>query len=124
MINRATLVGRLVEDVYLRYTSSGIATAAFTLAVTRPFANQNGVREVDFIRCVAWRKTAENLANYTKEGDIIGVNGRIQTRSYENQDGRRVYVTEVVADSVQLLDRSGSNTTEKQQKDADDDLPF
>lgn len=114
MINRATLVGRLVEDVDLRYTPSGIATATFTLAVTRPFANQEGVREADFIRCVAWRKTAENLANYTKKGSMIGVDGRIQTRSYE-KDGRRVYVTEVVADSVQFLGRSGSNTAEKQQ---------
>ncbi|GAB6891121.1 single-stranded DNA-binding protein [Geobacillus stearothermophilus] len=113
MINRATLIGRLVEDVDLRYTPSGIATATFTLAVTRPFANQEGVREADFIRCVAWRKTAENLANYTKKGSMIGVDGRIQTRSYE-KDGRRVYVTEVVADTVQFLGRSGSNTTEKQ----------
>lgn len=114
MINRATLIGRLVEDVDLRYTPSGIATAAFTLAVTRPFANQEGVREADFIRCVAWRKTAENLANYTKKGSMIGVDGRIQTRSYE-KDGRRVYVTEVVADTVQFLARSGSQEGGKQQ---------
>ncbi|MED4978250.1 single-stranded DNA-binding protein [Geobacillus stearothermophilus] len=114
MINRATLVGRLVEDVDLRYTPSGIAAATFTLAVTRPFANQEGVREADFIRCVAWRKTAENLANYTKKGSMIAVDGRIQTRSYE-KDGRRVYVTEVVADTVQFLARGGSNTAEKQQ---------
>lgn len=115
MINRATLVGRLVEDVDLRYTPSGIATATFTLAVTRPFANQEGVREADFIRCVAWRKTAENLANYTKKGSMIGVDGRIQTRSYENQEGRRVYVTEVVVDTVQFLTRSGSQEGGKQQ---------
>ncbi|KYD28068.1 single-stranded DNA-binding protein [Geobacillus stearothermophilus] len=115
MINRATLVGRLVEDVDLRYTPSGIATATFTLAVTRPFANQEGVREADFIRCVAWRKTAENLANYTKKGSMIGVDGRIQTRSYE-KDGRRVYVTEVVADTVQFLSRpEGAQSGDRQQ---------
>lgn len=115
MINRATLIGRLVEDVDLRYTPSGIATATFTLAVTRPFANQEGVREADFIRCVAWRKTAENLANYTKKGSMIAVDGRIQTRSYE-RDGRRVYVTEVVADTVQFLSRpEGAQSGDKQQ---------
>lgn len=115
MINRATLIGRLVEDVDLRYTPSGIAAAAFTLAVTRPFANQEGVREADFIRCVAWRKTAENVANYTKKGSLIAVDGRIQTRNYE-KDGRRVYVTEVVADTVQFLSRpESSNSADKQQ---------
>ena len=115
MINRAILIGRLVEDVELKYTPSGIATAAFTLAVTRTFSNQDGVREADFIRCVAWRKTAENLANYTKKGSMIGVDGRIQTRSYE-KDGRRVYVTEVVADSVQFLNRpEGAQSGDKQQ---------
>lgn len=115
MINRAILIGRLVEDVELKYTPSGIATAAFTLAITRPFANQEGVREADFIRCVAWRKTAENVANYTKKGSLIAVDGRIQTRNYE-KDGRRVYVTEVVVDTVQFLSRpESSNSADKQQ---------
>ncbi|MED4978262.1 single-stranded DNA-binding protein [Geobacillus stearothermophilus] len=113
-MNRVVLVGRLTKDAELRYTSSGVAVASFTLAVNRPFANQQGEREADFVNVVAWRKTAENLANYTKKGSMIGVDGRIQTRSYE-KDGRRVYVTEVVADTVQFLGRSGSNTAEKQQ---------
>ncbi|MGG2988711.1 single-stranded DNA-binding protein [Geobacillus stearothermophilus] len=113
-MNRVVLVGRLTKDAELRYTPSGVAVASFTLAVNRPFANQQGEREADFVNVVAWRKTAENLANYTKKGSMIAVDGRIQTRSYE-KDGRRVYVTEVVADTVQFLGRSGSNTAEKQQ---------
>lgn len=113
-MNRVVLVGRLTKDAELRYTPKGTAVAFFTLAVQRPFVNQQNEREVDFIQCVAWRKTAENLANYTKKGSMIGVDGRIQTRSYE-KDGRRVYVTEVVADSVQFLGRSGSNNEEKAQ---------
>lgn len=113
-MNRVVLVGRLTKDAELRYTPSGVAVASFTLAVNRPFANQQGEREADFVNVVAWRKTAENLANYTKKGSMIAVDGRIQTRSYE-KDGRRVYVTEVVADSVQFLGRSGSQEGGKQQ---------
>ncbi|MED5040666.1 single-stranded DNA-binding protein [Geobacillus stearothermophilus] len=113
-MNRVVLVGRLTKDAELRYTPSGVAVASLTLAVNRPFANQQGEREADFVNVVAWRKTAENLANYTKKGSMIGVDGRIQTRSYE-KDGRRVYVTEVVADTVQFLARGGSQKGGKQQ---------
>ena len=112
MINNVTLVGRLTKDPELKYTSGGNATANFTLAVNRSFKNQNGEREADFINCVIWRKQAETLANYAKKGKMIGVTGRIQTRSYENSQGQRVYVTEVVAESFQLLDygdRSSNN---------------
>lgn len=109
-MNRVVLVGRLTKDPDLRYTPNGIAVATFTLAVNRPFANQNGEREADFINCVVWRKPAENVANFLKKGNLAGVDGRIQTRHYDGQDGKRVYVTEVHADSVQFLEpKSASN---------------
>ncbi|SDZ65226.1 single-strand DNA-binding protein [Evansella caseinilytica] len=108
MINRIVLVGRLTKDPELRYTANGIAVATFTLAVNRPFSNQQGNREADFINCVIWRKPAENVANFLKKGSLAGVDGRLQTRSYDNNEGRRVYVTEVVADSVQFLEPRGT----------------
>lgn len=104
MMNRVVLVGRLTKDPELRYTPSGVAIATFTLAVNRTFTNQQGEREADFINCVIWRKPAENVANFLKKGSLAGVDGRIQTRSYEGQDGKRVYVTEVLAESVQFLE--------------------
>lgn len=104
MINNCTLVGRLVADPNLRYTSSGNPVATFTLAVNRNFTSADGNREADFINCVIWRKPAETLANYAKKGALIGVTGRIQTRFYDNQQGQRVYVTEVIADNFQLLE--------------------
>lgn len=109
MINRVVLVGRLTKDPDLRITPNGVAVATFTLAVNRTFTNQQGEREADFIQCVVWRRQAENVANYLKKGSLAGVDGRVQTRNYEAQDGRRVYVTEVVADNVQFLEpRSAS----------------
>lgn len=102
MMNRVILVGRLTKDPELRYTPSGAAVATFTLAVNRTFTNQQGEREADFINCVVWRRQAENAANFLKKGSLAGVDGRLQSRSYEGQDGRRVYVTEVVAESVQF----------------------
>lgn len=90
MINRVVLVGRLTKDPELRYTPNGIASTRFTVAVNRAFSNQQGEREADFISCVAWRKQAENLANFMRKGSLIGVEGRIQTGSYEGQDGKRV----------------------------------
>jgi len=104
MLNRTILVGRLVKDPELKYTPNGIAVSTFTLAVNRTFSNQSGEREADYINCVVWRKPAENVANFLKKGSLAGVDGRLQSRSYEGQDGKRVYVTEVVADSVQFLD--------------------
>ncbi|WP_338471217.1 single-stranded DNA-binding protein [Niallia sp. XMNu-256] len=109
MINRVILVGRLTRDPELRYTPNGVAVATFSLAVNRPFSNQQGEREADFINCVVWRKQAENVANFLKKGSLAGVDGRIQTRNYEGQDGKRVYVTEVVAESVQFLEPKGSS---------------
>lgn len=104
MINNVVVVGRLTRAVDLRYTSNGTAYASFTLATDRDFKNQNGEKETDFINCVMWRKPAENLANYTKKGSLIGVEGRIQTRNYENQQGQRVYVTEVLAEKFSFLE--------------------
>lgn len=103
-MNRTVLVGRLTKDVDLRYTPNGKAVANFTLAVNRPFKNANGENEADFILCQVWGKTAENLANYMGKGSQVGVDGRIATRNYDNDQGQRVYVTEVVADNVQFLE--------------------
>ncbi|MFJ7661997.1 single-stranded DNA-binding protein [Lysinibacillus sp. NPDC097162] len=103
MINRVVLVGRLVADPELRYTPNGIASCKFRVAVNRPFKNE-GEQQADFISCVAWRKQAENLANFMKKASLIGLEGRIQTGSYEGQDGKRVFTTDVVADSIQFLE--------------------
>ncbi|HLS35786.1 MAG TPA: single-stranded DNA-binding protein [Bacillota bacterium] len=114
MMNRAVLVGRLTRDPDLRYTPNGVAVANFTLAVNRPFTNQQGERDADFINCVVWRRQAENLANYMKKGSMVGVDGRIQTRTYEDQDGKTVYVTEVVADNVHFLESRGSSRRQEE----------
>ncbi|MEE6729930.1 single-stranded DNA-binding protein [Pediococcus pentosaceus] len=109
MINRTVLVGRLTKDPELRYTSSGTAVATFTVAVNRQFTNSNGEREADFINCVMWRMLAENFANFTRKGSLVGIDGRIQTRSYENKQGQRVFITEIVAEKFSLLDSKNSN---------------
>lgn len=103
MINRVILTGRLTKEVELSYTPSGVASAKFTLAVNRAFANQSGEREADFINIQAWRKTAESAANFLNKGSMVGVDGKLQSGSYE-KDGKRVYFTNVVADSVQFLE--------------------
>ena len=104
MINRVVLVGRLTRDPELRTTGSGISVATFTLAVDRQYTNAQGERGADFISCVIWRKAAENFCNFTSKGSLVGIDGRIQTRSYDNKDGQRVYVTEVVVDNFALLE--------------------
>lgn len=109
MLNNVVLVGRMTDNAELRYTPNNQAVATFRLAVNRPFKSQNGEREADFINCVIWRQQAENLANWAKKGALIGITGRIQTRNYENQQGQRVYVTEVIADSFQLLEFNKQN---------------
>lgn len=137
MINNVVMIGRLTRDVELRYTTTNVAVATFTLAVNRNFKNADGEREADFINCIMWRQQAENLANWTKKGMLVGITGRIQTRSYENQQGQRVYVTEVVAESFQVLEKR-DNAANKSSLDnqmppnfsgrpmdiSDDDLPF
>ena len=109
MINRTTLTGRLTRNVDLRYTQSGVAVGSFTLAVDRRFTNANGQRDADFINCVIWRKSAENFANFVHKGSLVGIDGRIQTRNYENQQGQRVYVTEVVVENFALLEPRSAN---------------
>jgi single-strand DNA-binding protein len=112
MINQVTLVGRLTKDPDLRITPEGTAVCNLTLAVNRPFKNQHGEYETDFVHCTIWRKTAENTANFCRKGSVIGITGKIHTRNYMNQEGKRVYVTEVVAETVQFLSRR--STTEEQ----------
>lgn len=117
MINNVVLIGRLTRDPELRYTPSNVAVATFNLAVNRNFKGTNGEREADFINCIMWRKQAENFANWVKKGALIGVTGRIQTRSYDNQQGQRVYVTEVVAEQFQLLEsRNSQGQSQGQQR--------
>ena len=103
MINRVVLVGRLTKDPVLRKTANGVSVTSFTVACTRRF-KQEGQPDADFINTVAWNKTADSVSQYTHKGSLVGVEGRIQTRSYDDQSGKRVYVTEVVADSVQFLE--------------------
>ncbi len=116
-MNRVVLIGRLTKDPELRYTSSNIASATFSLAVNRPFQNQNGVTEADFINIVVWRKQAETAKKYLTKGSLIGVEGRIQTRNYDGADGKKVYVTEVVADRFEFLESKG-------QRGANADIEF
>lgn len=142
MINRVVLVGRLTKDVELRYTTSGAAVGSFSLAVNRQFTSANGERETDFINAVIWRKPAENLAQFTHKGSLIVIDGRLQTRNYEDKQGKRVYVTDVVVDNFSLLEpRQGGQAPQQVQQAPttnqnanpfggsdvnikDDDLPF
>lgn len=129
MINRVILVGRITKEIDLRATSSNIYVTQFTMAVNRPFTSQNGEKQADFIQCVAWRNQAEFMKNYVKKGALLGVEGRIQTRQYEDASGQTRYVTEVVVDSVQLIENprgDGAKTNEYEEKqgtsDANDDF--
>ncbi|MFM1653508.1 single-stranded DNA-binding protein [Brevibacillus sp. B_LB10_24] len=103
MLNRVILIGNLTRDPELRYTPNGVAVTTFTLAINRPYSNQSGEREADFINVVAWRQLADLCANYLRKGRQAAVEGRLQTRSYDNKEGKKVYVTEVVAENVQFL---------------------
>ncbi|MBS4026526.1 MAG: single-stranded DNA-binding protein [Clostridia bacterium] len=140
MLNKVILIGRLTKDPELRYTPAGAAVATFSLAVERPFANQQGEREVDFINIVVWRKLAETCANQLGKGRLVAVDGRIQVRSYEAKDGQKRWITDVVAESVRFLDwpkeGGGSSSTGAGNRDDQrnsfgtevdvpyDDLPF
>ena len=135
MINRIVLAGRTTRDLELRSTNSGTSVCSFTLAVDRNFKNKNGERKADFISCIAWKKTAEVMSRYVKKGSVIGVDGRIQTRSYDNRDGQRVYVTEVVVENFSFLGGSSKGRQGSKNNDpfkssgapidiTDDDLPF
>jgi len=112
MINRVVLVGRLTRDPELKRTANGAAVASFILAVNRQFTNSQGEREADFINCVIWRKAAENFAKLVHKGSLVGIDGRLQTRNYENKQGNRVYVTEVVVDNFSLLESRNANSSD------------
>lgn len=114
LLNRVVLVGRLTKDPEYRVTPSGVSVATFTLAVNRTFTNAQGERQADFINCVVFRKQAENVNNFLNKGSLAGVDGRLQSRSYDNQEGRKVYVTEVVCDSVQFLEPKNANQNRQQ----------
>lgn len=131
-MNNVTLVGNMTKDADLKFTSNGSAVASFTLAVSRAFKNANGEKETDFINCVVWRKQAEVLAEYTRKGSKIAIRGRMQTRNYDNKEGVKVYVTEVVVEEFTFLDskkdsQSGNDPFAKSSQPidiADQDLPF
>ena len=109
MINRVVLIGRLTRDPELRRTPQGDAVTSFTLAVNRNYTDKDGQQQADFINCVVWKKSAENVEKYCSKGSLVGVEGRIQTRSYDNQQGQKVYVVEVICNSVQFLDTRQKN---------------
>lgn len=119
MLNRVVLVGRMTRDPELRRTGNGTAVTSFTIAMNRNFTSQNGERQADFIPCVVWNKAAENTARYCSKGSLVGVDGRLQSRQYENQDGRKVTVVEVICDSVQFINtKSVQNQGATQQNNA------
>ena len=135
VLNRIILIGRLTRDPELRYVPSGQPVASFTLAVDRPFVNQQGERGTDFIDIVAWRRLAEQVTTHLSKGRLVAVEGRLQIRSYETQDGQKRKVAEVVADGVRFLDRKtaaaaagaepGTPAPDEEQSDAgEDDVPF
>lgn len=137
MLNRVILIGRLTKDPDMKYTPAGVAVTQFTLACDRPFTSDGGKKEADFINIVAWRQLAETCAQYLRKGRLTAIEGRIQVRHYDNNEGKRVYVTEVIADNVKFLEsnKDGSQRADKPdtEKDPftgsgtpvlDDDLPF
>lgn len=134
-MNKVVLIGRATKDPELKFTpGDGKAVATFVLAVDRRFANKEGKRDADFIPVVVWGKPAEAVANYSGKGKMLGVSGRIQTRSYDNKEGKKVYVTEVIADEVQIIEwvkgdkppiNSSENKYESELTPVDDgDIPF
>lgn len=140
-MNKVCLTGRATKDIELRYTTNSVAVSSFTIAVNRNYKNENGDYETDFINCVAYRKTAELLNSYVKKGDMLGIEGSVRTRNYDDKDGKKVYVTEIMVDSVDFLQskKEVEKAVEEEQKPVevdpykdfgeqivitDDDLPF
>lgn len=123
-MNNVSLLGRVVRDIELKYTGNGTAVANFTIAVDKRFKNANGEYDADFIDIVVWRQTAEFVSKYFKKGSPIAVEGSIQTRNYENNEGRKVYVTEVVADNVGFVPRDNSQQQSQQQDQQQNNNPF
>ena len=133
MLNRVILIGRLTKDPELRYSPSGVAVTNFTLAIDRKFKNAQGEKETDFIPCVAFKQLAELVANYLAKGKLASVDGRMQVRTYNDKDGQKRWVTEIVAEDVHFLSpkdnggtesRSGGKASFGHEVNLDDDIPF
>lgn len=124
MLNRVVLVGRITKDPELKRTQNNIAVVSFTIAVNRQYTSESGETQADFIQCVVWRKQAENMYTYVKKGALLGIDGRIQTRTYEAQTGETRYVTEVVCDAVQFLEPRKTDSSQPTYEAAEDDDPF
>lgn len=123
-MNKTILIGRLTKDPELKYTTSNTSYVQFTVAVNRPFTNQAGEREADFIPCIVWREQAENLAKYQTKGNQVAVEGRIEVRSYDDKDGTKRYSTQVVCDTVQYLDSKKETQTIVEKPRVQDINPF
>ena len=123
-MNKVFLIGRLTRDPELRYTGNNTAVASFSIAVNRNFTNQQGEREADFINIVVWRKQAENVKNYLSQGSQVAIDGRLQTRSYEDNNGQKRYVTEVVADNVEFLGSKNSSNNNSNGSHNDEPTPY
>jgi single-strand DNA-binding protein len=112
-MNKIILIGRVTKDIELKSTPSGVSVADFSLAVTRNYKNANGDYEVDFINCIAYRKLAETISNYVKKGDKLAVEGKLQTRNYTNNEGKKVYVSEVIVESIDFLEAKKAEPKEE-----------
>lgn len=123
-MNSVNIIGRLTKQAEIKYTQSGTSVASFTLAVDRPFKNAQGEKETDFINFVAWKHTAEAISNFTNKGHRVGVTGRVQVRNYENNEGKRVYVTEIVAEQVTFLEPKGQSTQTQNKPNTEPSDPF
>lgn len=139
-MNKVCLIGRITKDPEIRYTANNVAVATFSLAINRTYKNANGGYDADFINCIAFRNTADLLGKYVHKGDQLGIEGHIQTRNYDDKDGKKVYVTEIVVDSLDFTGNKKEQTNEPKQveqpvtdpyKDfgeaieiSDEDLPF
>lgn len=122
-MNKVILIGRNIRDIELKQTTSGTSVAEFSVAVKRPFKNANGENESDFFNCVAYSKLAETISRYVKRGDMIGIEGRLQTRNYTNREGNKVYVTEIIVENCEFL-QSKKQETEFEELPTDSDLPW
>ena len=123
-MNKVFLIGRLTRDPELRYTGSNTAVATFSIAINRNFTNSQGEREADFINIVVWRKQAENVKNYLQQGSQVAIDGRIQSRSYEDKEGQKRYVTEVVADNVEFLGSKNSANNSNTKENNNEPTPY
>lgn len=122
-MNKVVLTGRLTKDPELKKTNSGISYCFFTIAVNRSYVSRQGNREADFINCVAWRVQAENLARYMRKGSLIGVDGEVRTRSYQDQDNKMVYITEILANAIEFLESKSAGSSQGYQSFSQDS-PF